>query len=62
MIRRFFLLRQVDPGFKPDRVLAMDMSLPNVKYPSVQERVRFVEQLLQRVEVLPGVQSVATVF
>ena len=62
MIRSFFLLRQVDPGFKPDRVLAMDMSLPNVKYPSVQERVRFVEQLLKRVEVLPGVQSVATVF
>ena len=62
MIRSFFLLRQVDPGFKPDRVLAMDLSLPGAKYPSDHERVRFVEQLLKRVEVLPGVQSVATVF
>src|SRR5439155_5662534 len=44
MIRSFLLLREVDPGFEPDRVLAMDMSLPNVNYPSVHERVRFVEQ------------------
>jgi putative ABC transport system permease protein len=62
MIRTFLLLRQVDPGFKRDRVLSVDMSLPNAKYPSDHERVRFVEQLLKRVEVLPGIQSAATVF
>src|SRR5439155_12161944 len=62
MIRSLNSLRQVDPGFKPDHVLAMDMNLPKVRYPGVHEQVSLVEQLLKRLEVLPGIQSVATVF
>src|SRR5207249_1807084 len=62
LIRSFLLLRQVNPGFNPNHVLTLDMNLPKAKYPNLQQQVSFVEQLLKRLEILPGVQSVATVF
>jgi putative ABC transport system permease protein len=60
MIQSFYRLQQVDPGFKPDNLLTLQMSLPNAKYPDSQARLSFYEQLLPRVSSLAGV-SVAAV-
>ena len=57
LIRSFQRLRQVDPGFKPDNLLTMRMVLPYPKYAKPEARRAFYDDLLQRVNELPGVES-----
>jgi len=59
MMKSFARLEHVSPGFNPDRVLTMFVALPDAKYTSDQQTASFYEQLLERVQNLPGVQSVA---
>lgn len=56
MVKTLILLVRVDPGFVVDQTVAMDLSLPN-SYRGPQPRARFFQQLIQRVEALPGVRS-----
>ena len=56
LIRSFAHLQQVDPGFRTDHVLTMEMALPKDLYPGLKVAA-FYKQLLDRVERLPGVQS-----
>ena len=48
-----------EPGFEVDGLSRMRMQLPPSKYPTPDARRRFFEQLLPRVEAIPGVQSAA---
>jgi putative ABC transport system permease protein len=50
----------VDPGFKPDHVLTMEISLPQARYPDPQ-KAAFFTQLLAQVRALPGVQSAGAI-
>lgn len=59
LIRSFMRLNQVSPGFNPANVVAMQLSLPRSKYAEKPQRASFFEQLVQRVSLLPGVQSAA---
>jgi putative ABC transport system permease protein len=59
MMKSFVRLERVSPGFNSDRVLTMLVALPDAKYTSDQQAVGFYEQLLDRVQNLPGVQSAA---
>jgi putative ABC transport system permease protein len=59
LLKSFVRLMGVDLGFQPDRVLAMNVNLPEPRYGTPQQRLQFFEQLEQRVIALPGVQSVA---
>jgi putative ABC transport system permease protein len=61
MMKDFVRLERVSPGFNPDRILTMFVALPDAKYTSDQQAVGFYEQLLERVQSLPGVQSTAAV-
>ena len=61
MMETFVRLERVSPGFNPDRVLTMFVALPDAKYTSDQQAANFYEQLLERVQSLPGVQSTAAV-
>ncbi|HLM55386.1 MAG TPA: FtsX-like permease family protein, partial [Pyrinomonadaceae bacterium] len=61
MARSFALLQHVDPGFKGDRVLTADLSLPAAKYRENPQMVNFFGQLVGRVEALPGVEKAAAV-
>ena len=56
LIRSFTLLLDVNPGFNPQGVLAVQISLPAARYPEARTR-QFYRQLLERLEHLPGVQS-----
>ena len=59
LIKSFYRLLQVDPGFVPERVLTMDLSLTDARYPAPQQKSEFFSQVLRRVESLPGVRSAA---
>ncbi len=59
MVKSLYRLMSVDPGFKTDRVLTMEMSLRTTQYSKDPAILNFWEQVLDRVRVLPGVQSAA---
>ena len=59
LLKSFILLMGVDLGFQPDRVLAMSINLPDVRYGSAAQRLQYFQQLEERVKGLPGVQAVA---
>ena len=56
LIRSFLHMEEVNPGFRADHLLTMQLSLPPVRYPG-NKIGTFYEQLLQRVDRLPGVQQ-----
>src|SRR5215210_2641910 len=60
LIRSFVQLQQVNPGFEPRGVLAMQLSLPPNKYPDRAARAAFLRQMLERVRAVPGVKSAGT--
>jgi putative ABC transport system permease protein len=57
LIRSFQRLRQVDLGFKTDHLLTMRMDLPLPKYLKPETRGAFYDELLRRVNEIPGVES-----
>jgi putative ABC transport system permease protein len=61
MMKSFLRLSQVDPGFKPANVLSMQVGLTQGRYPDAPKRISFFQQLIRRIEALPGVQSVGTI-
>jgi putative ABC transport system permease protein len=60
LLHSFVRLQEVDPGFKPDHLLTMEVSLPDVKYPDPQ-KAAFFARLLEQVRGLPGVESAGAV-
>jgi putative ABC transport system permease protein len=60
LLRSFVRLQDVDPGFKPDHLLTMEISLPEAKYPDPQ-KVAFFARLLQQVRSLRGVVSAGAI-
>jgi putative ABC transport system permease protein len=61
LLRSFFLLQRVDPGFlaPPESVLTLQLSPSALKYPDERTGIAFYERLIERVRALPGVQSAA---
>ena len=59
LLKSFVVLMGVDLGFQPDRVLVMNITLPAPRYNTQDERLRFFQQLEERVRPLPGVRSAA---
>ncbi len=58
MTQSFLRLQRVNPGFRTDHVLTMELALPPVRYVRAQ-RVAFFQQLIERSRSVPGVQAVA---
>jgi predicted permease len=61
LIRSFWRLQQVNPGFAPQNTLAMSLTLPATKYKEPALRANFYKEALQRIRALPGVQSAGAV-
>jgi putative ABC transport system permease protein len=59
MIKSFLKLQSVSPGFDGDNILTMQLSLPRARYSNSNQTASFYQQLLGKVEALPGVQSAA---
>ena len=61
LIRSFQRLRQVDPGFRSDNLLTMRTVLPVSKYAKPEQRRAFYDELLRKVDELPGVDSAGVI-
>jgi len=66
LVRSFWTLRRVDPGFTADNVLHASVQLPPARYPQSYDNfprwtevTSFYDRVTQRVRELPGVRSVA---
>ncbi len=55
LIRTFAKLSQVNPGFNPEQVLTMGVSLLPNKYPEEEQVATFYSQVLERAASVPGV-------
>ncbi len=59
LINSFMHLRNLDPGFRVDHLLTLNVDLSKTKYPDAQRRIAFFDEALRRLKALPGVQSAA---
>ena len=59
MLKSFWRLQRVDPGFNPDGVLTMRMMLPFETYQQPAQRSAFYKQALERIKSAPGVEAVS---
>ena len=55
LLQTFYRLRSQDMGFKPENTVKLRTVLPSTKYPDLNKRVQFYEQVLERVRELHGV-------
>jgi putative ABC transport system permease protein len=61
MVRTFLRLQEVQPGFRPENVVAMPISLPRNRYREPQQQAAFMEALENKLRALPGVESVGAI-
>jgi putative ABC transport system permease protein len=59
LLRSFVHLLQVPLGFKTEGVLTFRVALPAARYDTEPKRTAFYHQIIERLQSLPGVQSVA---
>jgi predicted permease len=62
LIRSFLSLMKVDPGFSPQNVLTMNISLPDSRYRDPDSMIAFEQQAIGRLQTLPGVKYASGVF
>jgi putative ABC transport system permease protein len=56
----FVRLMRADRGFSADRVLAVDVALPSVRYDTPASRTAVFDRLLAAIRAVPGVSSVSS--
>jgi len=61
LVRSLWNLRQVDPGFRAERLLTMQLWLPAEKYPSPSSVSAFHQEVLRRIDRFPEVRAAAIV-
>jgi len=61
LIKSFWRLQQVEPGFDPRNLLSVEIRLPQAQYGAREPSVAFYQQMLERVKTLPGVKAAAVV-
>jgi putative ABC transport system permease protein len=61
LVRGYARLQNVNPGFAPEGLLTMALTLPEDRYASPESRRQFYQRSVERIEQLPGVESAAFV-
>jgi len=59
MIRSFYRLQAVNPGFSYDHLTSFTITLPQKKYAKEEQRGDFFKRLLENIRGLPGVEAAA---
>ena len=59
LLASFARLMAVSPGFDARDLIAMDVSLPSARFRDPEKRIRFHEDVLQRLRATPGVRAAA---
>src|SRR6201987_5557887 len=57
LVRTFFHLLRVDPGFNTTRVLMFELTLPGARYPDKDSLAGVYRKVLDRLNDIPGVQA-----
>jgi putative ABC transport system permease protein len=57
MVRSLAELQRVSPGFDPDHLLTFRLTLPQARYPETVRVQQFYDDVIARVDALPGVRS-----
>jgi len=60
-IRSFERLNRIDPGFDPNHVLSLSLSLPEARYPDVASVARFYKTYVEALAAQPGVIAAGAV-
>ena len=61
MLKSFYRLSKVDPGYDPSNLLTMEITLPGSKYAKSAQTLAFYDELLRRVESLHEVRAAGAV-
>src|SRR5262245_57422464 len=61
LIRSFWKLQSVSPGFAPENALTAQIVLPSARYREPEQRALFFQQLSEQARALPGVQAVGAI-
>jgi predicted permease len=59
LIRTYERLNRVDPGLQANNLLTFAVSLSNAAYHGPQKITRFYDELIRRLELIPGVEAAA---
>jgi putative ABC transport system permease protein len=62
MIRAFWKLSEVNPGYQADNLLTLRINLPNATYPTTENVTRFWQIAQDKVKAIPGVASATAMF
>jgi len=60
LIRTVSRLRNVNTGFNANNILAMNIGLPQAKYPKPENVIAFNKEIVERITALPGVKAAGT--
>jgi len=61
LIRSFTHVAGINPGFDPNRVSSFWVGLPKTRYGEEPQQVRFYEQLLTKLQAIPGAEGAAII-
>jgi predicted permease len=61
LVNSFWRLQQVDRGFDAQKVLTINLFLPQARYATSGQQAAFLKQVLERVAAVPGARSVGLV-
>jgi putative ABC transport system permease protein len=56
LIKSFFNLRATNPGFDPVRLMTMQLTLPRVRYPELEQQIRAHDAIMEKISAIPGVE------
>jgi putative ABC transport system permease protein len=60
MLKSFWLINRVDPGFTPEGLVTMRLSPPEIRYGDSESLCDYYSRVTEQVEAVPGVVSVGT--
>ncbi|HLY63532.1 MAG TPA: ABC transporter permease [Terriglobia bacterium] len=60
LVRSFYKLQQVNPGFETTNVITMQLPMTSEQYPDGTRIINYLGQVLEKVQAVPGVGDIAT--
>jgi putative ABC transport system permease protein len=57
LVKTFWKLRNIEPGFNPGHLLTLRVELPEARYKEIDKQIRFRNQALEAVNSLPGAEA-----
>ena len=61
MVRTLDRLHRVDPGFEPEGLLAVELTISDARYPERAQYLAFYREAMERFAALPGVEEVGSI-